>query len=88
MVKQVTKVRSKEVAELAGVSTATVSHVLNNTRYVSEETRQKVLDAVEALNYRPNAVARSLATSVTRKIGLVVSEISNPFFTVAAGGRR
>jgi LacI family transcriptional regulator len=80
------KVRSKDVAKHAGVSIATVSHVVNNTRYVSAETRQKVLDAIEALNYRPNAVARGLATSITRKIGLVISEISNPFFTVAARG--
>lgn len=80
------RVRSKDVAELAGVSIATVSHVVNGTRFVSAETRQKVLDAIEALNYRPNAVARGLATNSTRKIGLVISEISNPFFTVAARG--
>jgi LacI family transcriptional regulator len=80
------KVRSKDVAKRAGVSVATVSHVVNNTRYVSAETRQKVLDAIEALNYQPNAVARGLATSITRKIGLVISEISNPFFTAAARG--
>jgi LacI family transcriptional regulator len=80
------KVRSKDVAQRAGVSIATVSHVVNGTRFVSDETRQKVLDAIEALNYRPNAVARGLATNSTRKIGLVISEISNPFFTVAARG--
>jgi LacI family transcriptional regulator len=80
------KVRSKDVAKHAGVSIAAVSHVVNNTRFVSAETRQKVLDAIEALNYRPNAVARGLATNVTQKIGLVISEISNPFLTVAARG--
>ena len=80
------KVRSKDVAKHAGVSIATVSHVVNNTRYVSDETRQKVLDAIEALNYRPNAVARGLVTNITRKIGLVISEITNPFFTAAARG--
>ncbi len=80
------KVRSKDVAKHAGVSIATVSHVVNNTRFVSAATRQKVLDAIESLNYRPNAVARGLATNVTRKVGLVISEISNPFFTVAARG--
>ena len=80
------KVRSKGVATYAGVSIATVSHVVNNTCFVNAETRQKALDAIEALNYRPNAVARGLATNVTRKIGLVISEISNPFFTVAARG--
>ncbi len=80
------RVGSKDVAKRAGVSIATVSHVVNGTRFVSDETRQKVLDAIEALNYRPNAVARGLATNSTRKIGLVISEISNPFFTVAARG--
>jgi LacI family transcriptional regulator len=80
------RARSKDVAKHAGVSIATVSHVVNGTRFVSDETRQKVLDAIEALNYRPNAVARGLATNSTRKIGLVISEISNPFFTVAARG--
>ena len=53
---------------------------------VSDETRQKVLDAIAALNYRPNAVARGLVTSSTRKIGLVISEITNPFFTAVARG--
>jgi len=80
------KVRSRDVAKRAGVSIATVSHVVNGTRFVSDETRQKVLDAIASLNYRPNAVARGLATNSTRKIGLVISEISNPFFTVAVRG--
>ena len=77
---------SKDVARQAGVSIATVSHVINQTRFVSDETRQKVLDAIAALNYRPNAVARGLVTRSTRKIGLVISEITNPFFTAAARG--
>ena len=77
---------SKDVARQAGVSIATVSHVINGTRFVSDETRQRVLDAIDALNYRPNAVARGLATNFTHKIGLVISEITNPFFTAAARG--
>ena len=77
------RVRSKDVAKRAGVSIATVSHVVNGTRFVSDETRQKVLDAIDALNYRPNAVARGLVTNLTRKIGLVISELT-PFFTVVA----
>jgi LacI family transcriptional regulator len=77
---------SKDVARQAGVSIATVSHVINGTRFVTDETRQKVLDAIDALNYRPNAVARGLATNFTHKIGLVISEITNPFFTAAARG--
>jgi LacI family transcriptional regulator len=80
------RVSSKQVADYAGVSIATVSHVINGTRFVRAETRQKVEDAISALNYRPNAVARGLATNSTREIGLVVSDIRNPFFTAAARG--
>lgn len=80
------RVSSKDVAERAGVSIATVSHVINETRFVSDETRQRVLDAIKELNYRPNAIARSLVTNSTRTIGLVVSDITNPFFTAVARG--
>ncbi|MEU6401911.1 LacI family DNA-binding transcriptional regulator [Streptomyces sp. NPDC046985] len=70
-----------DVARSAGVSTATVSHVLNGTRPVLPHTRQAVLDAVERLGYTPNGLARSLVTARTRTIGLAVSAISNPYFT-------
>jgi LacI family transcriptional regulator len=70
-----------DVAQRAGVSVATVSHVLNNTRAVRPRTRQLVLDAIEALGYTPNTLARSLVTSRTRSIGLAVSAVSNPYFT-------
>ncbi|MFI5815657.1 LacI family DNA-binding transcriptional regulator [Streptomyces sp. NPDC051643] len=70
-----------DVAAHAGVSVATVSHVLNDTRPVLPHTRQAVLDAIDALGYTPNALARSLVTSRTRSIGLAVSAISNPYFT-------
>ena len=69
----------RDVAELAGVSVATVSHVLNNTRIVLPQTRRRVLDAIEALCYQPNDVARSLATRVTRVVGILVADITNPF---------
>lgn len=75
------KVSIREVAQKAGVSTATVSHVINGTRFVSNETRQKVLTAIESLQYQPSAIARSLATNITQTIGLVVSDVTNPFFT-------
>ncbi|HEU0294649.1 MAG TPA: LacI family DNA-binding transcriptional regulator [Anaerolineales bacterium] len=71
----------KDVAQTAGVSTATVSRVLANTSRVRDETRQRVLEAVEQLNYRPNLIARSLRAQKSAKIGLVVSDIRNPFFT-------
>src|SRR4051812_9981621 len=70
----------KDVAREAGVSTATVSHVINSTRFVSEEVRARVLAAVEKCGYYPNAHARSLASGRSHVIGLVVSDISNPFF--------
>ncbi|MEU3982726.1 LacI family DNA-binding transcriptional regulator [Streptomyces sp. NPDC026672] len=75
-----------DVARSAGVSVATVSHVLNGTRPVLPHTRQAVLDAVDTLGYTPNTLARSLVTSRTRSIGLAVSAISNPYFTEIVQG--
>lgn len=69
-----------EVARLAGVSIATVSHVLNGTRPVRPKTRERVLAAVRRADYTPNTVARSLATARTTTIGLALSAISNPYF--------
>ncbi|MBC3191829.1 LacI family DNA-binding transcriptional regulator [Pseudonocardia sp. C8] len=68
-----------EVARLAGVSTATVSHVLNGTRPVRDHTRRQVLAAMDRVGYAPNAAARSLATARTRTLGLALSAISNPY---------
>src|ERR1051325_9304110 len=70
----------REVAESAGVSYATVSHVINNTRVVTQETRERVLAAMAALNYRPNALARSLRQGKTNTLGLVLPDSANPFF--------
>jgi LacI family transcriptional regulator len=70
----------KDVATRAGVSTSTVSHVLNNTRFVSDETRAKVLAAIQELNYYQNAQAKGLVTGKSRIIGLIVPDITNPFF--------
>ncbi len=81
-----TRVRIKDVAKRAGVSTATVSHVINQTRFVTDETRQKVLEAIDALNYQPSTIARGLATNSTQTIGLIISDITNPFFTAVARG--
>lgn len=71
----------KEVAEAAGVSTATVSRVLSNGLHVRPEVRERVMTVVERLGYRPNLVARSLRAQHTKTIGLIVSDIGNPFFT-------
>lgn len=70
----------KDVAEKAGVSITTVSHVINQTRYVSEELTQKVCQAMKDLDYHPNTLARSLRSGRTKTIGLVVPDISNLFF--------
>ncbi|MDE0530612.1 MAG: LacI family DNA-binding transcriptional regulator [Albidovulum sp.] len=70
-----------DVARRAGVSSATVSHVINNSRYVAPHTRSKVLVAIESLQYRQNAVARSLRRNRTGTIGLMISDISNPYFS-------
>jgi DNA-binding LacI/PurR family transcriptional regulator len=70
----------KDVARAAGVSTATVSHVINNTRFVADGTRARVLRAVEECAYYPNAHARGLVSGQSRILGLVVSDIANPFF--------
>lgn len=70
----------REVARRAGVSIATVSHVFNETRPVSDEVRQRVRQAASDLRYYPNYLARSLTTKKTGTIGMVVSDMSNPFF--------
>jgi LacI family transcriptional regulator len=70
----------KDVAEKAGVSITTVSHVINETRYVSDDLKSRVLKTMEALNYRPNTLARSLRSGRSRTIGLVIPDISNLFF--------
>jgi LacI family fructose operon transcriptional repressor len=71
----------KDVAKAAGVSTATVSRVLANNALIKPETRERVLSAISQLNYRPNLIARSLRVQKSARIGLVVSDIRNPFFT-------
>ncbi|MDP2570673.1 HTH-type transcriptional repressor PurR [Vibrio penaeicida] len=76
----------KDVARLAGVSTTTVSHVINKTRFVAETTQEKVKKAVEELNYAPSAVARSLKCNTTRTIGMLVTQSSNPFFAEVVDG--
>jgi DNA-binding LacI/PurR family transcriptional regulator len=70
----------KEVAEKAGVSTATVSYVLNESRKVRPETEDRVLWAARELGYQPNSAARSLAVGHSSIFGLLVPDISNPFF--------
>ncbi len=74
----------KDVAQAAAVSVTTVSHVINETRYVSEDLRARVLQAMEELDYHPNILARSLRQGITHTIGLIVPDNSNPFFAEVA----
>lgn len=71
----------KEIAAAAGVSTATVSRVLNSSGYVSEATGKKVRKAMTELGYSPNLLARSLVTKRTNTIGLMIPHIASPFFS-------
>jgi LacI family transcriptional regulator len=75
-----------DVAQHAGVSTSTVSHVLNGTRFVSDELRERVMAAMRELDYTPNAAARMLTLKRSHTIGLIVSDIRNPFFASVARG--
>ncbi|MEV6984676.1 LacI family DNA-binding transcriptional regulator [Sphaerisporangium sp. NPDC051017] len=74
------------VAELAGVSASTVSHTLNGHRPVSAATRKRVLDAIEQLGYRPNVLARGLRTARSQTIGLIIPDITDPFYPMLARG--
>ncbi|WP_125761492.1 LacI family DNA-binding transcriptional regulator [Companilactobacillus hulinensis] len=73
-------VKIDDVARLAGVSKTTVSRVLNNRGYLSDTTIKKVHDAMESLNYQPNAVARQLFKKETKLVGLIFPTVDNPFF--------
>lgn len=76
----------KQVAQAAGVSYTTVSHVLNDTRPVSPAARERVLAAAAALNYVPSALARSLRSQTTGTIGLIIPNNTNPYFSEVARG--
>jgi len=78
------RVTIRDVAKRAEVSVATVSHVINDTHYVSPELRQRVLDAIKALDYRPNKLARALSRKSAPLIALIVPDISNPYWSCVA----
>jgi len=89
--KNVVKVTVNDVAELAGVSPSTVSRVISNNPKISQETRDKVQKCMEELGYYPNAIARSLARSMTGTIGVIMPTrkedlFLNPFFPEALRG--
>ncbi|MBN2898726.1 MAG: LacI family DNA-binding transcriptional regulator [Clostridia bacterium] len=81
------KTTIKDIAKMAGVSTATVSKVVNHKdNNISEATRQRILNLIEEYNYVPNRVASSMVTKKTHSIGLVIPDITNPFFPEIARG--
>jgi LacI family transcriptional regulator len=75
-----------DVAERAGVAPATVSRVINRSGYVSDATRRRVEKAIEDLNYAPNRLAQGLRSKQTHTLGLVLTDITNPFWTTVARG--
>ncbi|MCX7220713.1 MAG: LacI family DNA-binding transcriptional regulator [Burkholderiales bacterium] len=76
----------KQVAEKARVSTTTVSHVINNTRVVSEDARERVLSVIKQMRYIPSAVARSLKNDKTHTLGMIIPNNSNPYFAEVIQG--
>lgn len=75
------KITIKDIAKIADVSTTTVSKIINEKDHsISEKTRQKVLNIMKELNYEPNTIARSLVTKKTKTLGLLIPDITNPFF--------
>jgi LacI family transcriptional regulator len=75
-----------QVAQEAGVSVQTVSRVMNNYEYVADGTRQHVQEVIKRLGYRPSGIARSLASRRSYTLGLVTSDLSDPFFALVAAG--
>jgi LacI family transcriptional regulator len=76
----------RDVAEAAGVSIKTVSRVVNDQGEITQETRQRVLAAIQELGYRPSKLARALVTQRTNTIGLLIGDIANPYFSEVARG--
>lgn len=80
------KVNIKDIARLANVSHTTVSRALNNKSRIRQETKEKILSIAKELGYRPNLIARSLVMRRSKTLGLVITNISNPFYTELAQG--
>jgi DNA-binding LacI/PurR family transcriptional regulator len=76
----------KDISKHANVALATVSAVINESAYVSPELKARVLKAIEEFNYRPNAVARSLKKKSTNTVGVIVSDILNPYYPAIVKG--
>jgi len=86
MKRSIKKTSIKDIAQEASVSISTVSHVINKTKYVTDKTKERVNKAIKKLNYRPNIIARGLRTKSTRTIGVLLPDISQPFFAQVVKG--
>ena len=80
------KITIREIAERAGVSKATVSRVLNNSKPVNEDIKKRVMEVIESTNFKPNAVARSLSLKKSHLIGIIIPDLSNPVFSRIIAG--
>ncbi|RKD29539.1 LacI family DNA-binding transcriptional regulator [Thermohalobacter berrensis] len=80
------KTTIKDIAKLAGVSKATVSRVLNGSKYVSPEAYNRVMKVIEKTGYKPSSIARSLVNKKTKVIGVLITDISNPFYSELVKG--
>ena len=86
MKKKIKRSSIKDVAKEAGVSISTVSSVINKNKFVSEERKKRVLDAIKKLKYKPNIIARGLRTKSTRAVGVILPDIAQPFFAQVIRG--
>lgn len=75
------KISIKKISEIAGVSVATVSRVINGNGRFSAETEQRVLQIIKEYNYRPNMIAKGLRTNVSKSVGIIIPDITNEFFS-------
>jgi len=75
------RVTIKDVAKKVGVSTATISNVITGAKYVREDLKERILHEMEVMGYQPNVIARSLKVNKTMRIGVIVPDITNPFFS-------
>jgi LacI family transcriptional regulator len=83
MYKEKKYITMKDVAQRAGFSISTVSHVINDTRFVENKTREKIIHAIAELGYKPNIIARSLKGKGTKTVGVIISDIRDSFFSDA-----
>src|ERR1051326_8122510 len=85
-IRETKRITMRQIAARAHVSVGTVSHVINNSAGVRQEVRKRVLDAIERLGYQPSLLARGLRRNQTTILGMIIPDISNPFFPLVVRG--